>query len=209
MIKRGCTPVFVHFHSFPFTNKESQEKAKQITKLLADYQLRSKIYLVPFAEIQRHIMVETPLETRVILYRRYMLRLAERIAQRERARVLVVNDDLTANETVIGALRDAQLDVWSTQDSVVAWQWVNGEQFDLIVLSMEMPVLNGFELCKRLRMVRGYEKTPVIFVSSRDDVDSRARSSLTGADDLVAKPFLPQELAAKVVMHLVRRQMLA
>ena len=125
------------------------------------------------------------------------------------ARVLVVNDDLMANETVVGALREAQLDVWSTQDSVVAWQWINGEQFDLVVLNMEMPVLNGFELCKRLRMVRGYEKTPVIFVSSRDDVDSRARSTLSGANDMIAKPFLPQELAAKVVMQLVRRQMLA
>src|SRR5207253_620083 len=85
MIKRGCTPVFVHFHSFPYTNKESQEKAKQVAKLLSEYQLRSKIYLVPFAEVQRHIMVDTPLDTRVILYRRYMLRLAERIAQHERA----------------------------------------------------------------------------------------------------------------------------
>jgi tRNA uracil 4-sulfurtransferase len=102
MIKRGCTPVFVHFHSFPFTNKESQEKAKQIAKLLGDYQLRSKIYLVPFAEVQRHIMVDTPLETRVILYRRYMLRLAERIARQERARVLVTGDSVgqVASQTI-------------------------------------------------------------------------------------------------------------
>jgi tRNA uracil 4-sulfurtransferase len=102
MIKRGCTPVFVHFHSFPYTNKESQEKAKQIAKLLAGYQLRSKIYLVPFADIQRHIMVDTPVETRVILYRRYMLRLAEQIARRERARVLVTGDSVgqVASQTI-------------------------------------------------------------------------------------------------------------
>jgi tRNA uracil 4-sulfurtransferase len=102
MIKRGCTPVFVHFHSFPYTNKESQEKAKQIARLLTDYQLRSKIYLVPFAEVQRHIMVETPLETRVILYRRYMLRLAQRIAEREHARVLVTGDSVgqVASQTI-------------------------------------------------------------------------------------------------------------
>jgi len=102
MIKRGCTPVFVHFHSFPYTNRESQEKVKQIAKLLAEYQLRSKVYLVPFAEVQRHIMVDTPLETRVILYRRYMLRLAERIAQREKARVLVTGDSVgqVASQTI-------------------------------------------------------------------------------------------------------------
>ena len=102
MIKRGCTPVFVHFHSFPYTNKESQEKAKQIAQLLSNYSLRSKIYLVPFADIQRHIMVDTPLDTRVILYRRYMLRLAEQIAQREKARVLVTGDSVgqVASQTI-------------------------------------------------------------------------------------------------------------
>jgi thiamine biosynthesis protein ThiI len=102
MIKRGCTPIFVHFHSFPYTNKESQEKAKQIARLLAHYALRAKIYLVPFADVQRHIMVDTPLETRVILYRRYMLRLAEQIAHREKARVLVTGDSVgqVASQTI-------------------------------------------------------------------------------------------------------------
>jgi thiamine biosynthesis protein ThiI len=102
IIKRGCTAVFVHFHSFPYTNKESQEKAKQISQLLSHYQLRSKIYLVPFAEIQRHIMVDTPAETRVVLYRRFMLRLAEAIAHQEKARVLVTGDSVgqVASQTI-------------------------------------------------------------------------------------------------------------
>jgi tRNA uracil 4-sulfurtransferase len=102
MIKRGCTPVFVHFHSFPYTNKESQEKAKQIVKVLSNYALRAKIYMVPFAEVQRHIMVDTPLDTRVILYRRYMLRLAEQIAIREKARLLVTGDSVgqVASQTI-------------------------------------------------------------------------------------------------------------
>ena len=102
MIKRGCTAVFVHFHSFPYTNKESQEKAKQIVQLLCHYALQAKIYLVPFAEVQRHIMVDTPLDTRVILYRRYMLRLAEQIARREKARVLVTGDSVgqVASQTI-------------------------------------------------------------------------------------------------------------
>jgi thiamine biosynthesis protein ThiI len=102
MVKRGCTPIFVHFHSFPYTNAESQEKAKQLARLLSQYALRSKIYLVPFAEVQRHIMVDTPIETRVILYRRYMMRLAEQIALREKARVLVTGDSVgqVASQTI-------------------------------------------------------------------------------------------------------------
>jgi thiamine biosynthesis protein ThiI len=102
MIKRGCTAVYVHFHSFPYTNKESQEKARQIVKLLCSYALRSKIYLVPFAEIQKRIMVDTPPETRVILYRRYMMRIAEQIARHEKARVLVTGDSVgqVASQTI-------------------------------------------------------------------------------------------------------------
>lgn len=92
--RRGSTAVFVHFHSAPHTNRESQAKAIRIAGLLAGYQLRSRIHLVPFVEIQKRIMVETPIDTRVILYRRFMLRLAERIAIREKARVLVTGDSL-------------------------------------------------------------------------------------------------------------------
>ena len=102
MMKRGCTAIFVHFHSFPYTTKESQEKAKQLALLLSQYQLRARLYLVPFAEIQRQIMVETPAETRVILYRRYMMRIAEKIAWREKARVLVTGDSVgqVASQTI-------------------------------------------------------------------------------------------------------------
>jgi DNA-binding response OmpR family regulator len=125
------------------------------------------------------------------------------------ARVLVVNDELRGNGIVIDSLHQAQIDVCSTDDSLAAWQWIHREHFDLVLLDIEKPVLNGFELCKRLRMVPGNETTPVIIVSSNDNVDNRARSTLSGAADLIAKPFLPQELAARVVMNLVRKQMLA
>ena len=102
MIKRGCTAIFVHFHSFPYTNKESQEKARLLALRLSQFQLRAKLYLIPFADVQRHIMVETPAETRVILYRRYMMRLAEKIAWREKARVLVTGDSVgqVASQTI-------------------------------------------------------------------------------------------------------------
>ena len=123
--------------------------------------------------------------------------------------VLVVDDDALSNRLVVSALRQAQLNPHSTEDPVVAWQWANQEQFDLILMDIEMPVLNGFELCKRLRSVPGYEHTPVIFVTVHSDFESRAKSSLSGGDDLIAKPILPMELAAKVVMHLLKRQMLA
>ena len=94
IMRRGCTAVFVHFHSAPQTSRESQDKALEVASLLANYQLRSRVHMVPFLDIQKRIMVETPLETRVILYRRFMMRIAERIAHREKARALVTGDSL-------------------------------------------------------------------------------------------------------------------
>jgi len=122
-------------------------------------------------------------------------------------KVLVVDDDPLCNRLVVSALSDAQLEPRSTEDPVVAWQLVNTEHFDLILLDVEMPNINGFDLCKRLRSVPGYEHTPVIFVTIHTDFETRARSSLSGGDDLIAKPILPMELAAKVVMHLLKRQL--
>ncbi len=124
-------------------------------------------------------------------------------------RVLVVDDDPVCSRLVVSALSDAQLEPQSTEDPVVAWQMANSEHFDLILLDIEMPTLDGFELCKRLRTIPGYEHTPVIFVTVHTDFQTRAKSSLSGGDDLIAKPVLPMELAAKVVMHLLKRQVLA
>ena len=120
--------------------------------------------------------------------------------------VLLVEDDPVSNHLAVAALRQAQLNPRSTEDPLVAWQWVHQERFDLVLLDIEMPGLDGFQLCERLRRVPGYEKTPVIFVTIHSDFESRAKSSLSGGDDLIAKPILPMELAAKVVMHLLKSQ---
>lgn len=94
MMRRGCRVIFVHFHSFPHTTPESQEKVRDLVRLLSRYQHRSRLYLIPFAEAQRRIVAMTPPETRVILYRRLMLRAAERVARRERAQALVTGDSI-------------------------------------------------------------------------------------------------------------------
>ena len=94
VMKRGCRAVFVHFHSFPHTTLDAQEKVRQIVRILARHQGESDLYLVPFAEAQRQIVAMTPPETRVVLYRRLMLRLAERIARERAALALVTGDSI-------------------------------------------------------------------------------------------------------------------
>ena len=94
LMRRGCRVLYVHFHSFPHTNLESQEKVRRILRILSRYQLDSQLHLVPFAEVQREIVAYAPPNLRVILYRRFMVRIAESLAQREKAGALITGDSL-------------------------------------------------------------------------------------------------------------------
>jgi thiamine biosynthesis protein ThiI len=92
MIKRGCTVTFVHFHSYPILSRASQEKARELVTLLTKWQHRSRLYLVPFGEIQQQIVMSVPGPMRVVAYRRLMLRIAERIAKARHCQALVTGD---------------------------------------------------------------------------------------------------------------------
>ena len=94
MMRRGCNVLFIHFHSFPHTTPESQEKVRRLVGILARYQLTGKLLLVPFADVQREIVAYSPPPLRVILYRRFMVRIAEALAAREKALALVTGDSL-------------------------------------------------------------------------------------------------------------------
>ena len=93
-MKRGAAVTFVHFHSVPLTTEESIDKVKQITTVLSHYQSRIHLYLVALTPIQKEIMVKTKEKYRIILYRRFMFRIAEIIARKEKARALVTGESL-------------------------------------------------------------------------------------------------------------------
>lgn len=92
MIKRGCRAHFVHFHSYPVLSRMSQDKARALVERLTRHQLRSKLFLVPFAPIQQQIVTSVPPPLRVVIYRRLMVRIAERIARDSGAQALVTGD---------------------------------------------------------------------------------------------------------------------
>ncbi len=94
LMRRGCRILFVHFHSYPHTTLESQDKVRRILRILSRYQLKSQLYMVPFADLQREIVAYAPPPLRVILYRRFMVRIAQEIARKERAAALVTGDSL-------------------------------------------------------------------------------------------------------------------
>lgn len=92
MMKRGCRVHFVHFHSYPILSRASQEKARELARVLTVHQLRSRLCLVPFGDLQQQVVVTVPPPLRVVVYRRLMLRIAERIARTWRAKGLVTGE---------------------------------------------------------------------------------------------------------------------
>ena len=94
MMKRGCKVTFVHFHGRPYLSRDSEDKVLDLAKQLTRYQLYSRLFLVPFGEIQRHIVLESLAPLRIVLYRRMMMRIADQLASKEQAWGLVTGDSL-------------------------------------------------------------------------------------------------------------------
>lgn len=94
MMKRGCRALFVHFSGRPLVSRASEEKVHDLVQTLTVHQYESRLYVVPFGEIQREIVAHAPAPFRVVLYRRLMVRIAEELARREQCWGLVTGDSL-------------------------------------------------------------------------------------------------------------------
>jgi thiamine biosynthesis protein ThiI len=93
-LKRGCSVDYVHFHSSPFTSRASQDKVRDVVARLAAWGEPSRLYLAPFAELQQVLVRDAPSRPRIVLYRRFMLRVAEALAERAGALALVTGESL-------------------------------------------------------------------------------------------------------------------
>ena len=94
MMKRGCNVEFVHFHSYPIVDTSSIEKATELAEMLTRFQYDSTLLKVPFGDVQQQIIVSTPPPYRVVLYRRFMVRIAEALARQHGAAALVTGESL-------------------------------------------------------------------------------------------------------------------
>lgn len=94
MIKRGAKAVYIHFYSYPYTDKASLEKVIELTRILAESNYQSTVYLIPFSELQQVIVAKTPSPYRVLIYRRMMSRIAEQVAAIEEAEAVVTGESL-------------------------------------------------------------------------------------------------------------------
>ena len=94
MLRKGVELVYVHFHSFPIVSRTSIYKVMQLVKLLSKYRSPSILYLVPLGEIQTYLRTRVDPRYLIILYRRFMFRIAEKIAEREKASAIVTGESL-------------------------------------------------------------------------------------------------------------------
>ncbi len=120
--------------------------------------------------------------------------------------VLVVDDDLTDDEVVVGYLRRAGFDTEHVADGVAALAAAADRRPDLVVLDLMLPGVDGFEVCRRLRTDLG--NVPVVMLTARGEENDRVLGLEVGADDYVAKPFSPRELVLRVQSVLRRVQAL-
>ena len=105
MLKRGCDLYIIHFHSYPQTSRESIENVKELERVLKEWGMRGKLFLVPLLEIQKELfkkLNENEKKYLVLLYRYFMLKIAEEKAKEIEARVLVTGDNLgqVASQTI-------------------------------------------------------------------------------------------------------------
>jgi CheY-like chemotaxis protein len=141
----------------------------------------------------------------------FMAVLFERAAAPDRlfppAEALVVDDEAISRRAITFALDKANLKSTSVEDPLKALDLVAHKKFDLVFLDVDMPNMTGFELCSKIRMLPAYAKTPVVFVTGLNDLESRANSTMSGGNDFIAKPFLFIELTVKALVHVLRSQL--
>jgi two-component system response regulator MprA len=114
----------------------------------------------------------------------------------EQARILVVDDEPAVQSALSRALALEHYDVARAADGVQALQRLGSAPFEAVILDVAMPRLDGLEVCRRLRA--GGDRTPVLMLTARGEIDDRVAGLDAGADDYLVKPFALRELLARI-----------
>lgn len=111
LVKRGVRPVCVHFHGLPKTSPESVEKVRELAKVLAHYAGKVELVLVPIVPAMQTIAKSAPNKLRIVLLRRLMMRIAEQIAEKYKAKAIITGESVgqVASQTLenLGAIAEA------------------------------------------------------------------------------------------------------
>jgi len=115
--------------------------------------------------------------------------------------ILIIEDEVAIAELEKDYLELSNFEVTIEHDGCKGAACALNEDFDLVILDLMLPNMDGFEICK---LIREKKDTPIIMVSARKDDIDKIRGLGLGADDYMTKPFSPSELVARVKAHLAR-----
>ena len=117
-------------------------------------------------------------------------------------RLLVVEDEKKLNELITKKLEKEYYGVDSCFDGEEAVRYVEGTEYDVIILDIMLPKLNGFGVIKKIRAKKN--KVPILLLTARDNIDDKVKGLDYGADDYLVKPFIFEELMARIRVLLRR-----
>ena len=121
------------------------------------------------------------------------------------SRILIVEDEVAIADLEKDYLELSGFEVEIENDGTKGLERALHEEFDLFILDLMLPGVDGFEICKKIREIKN---TPILMVSAKKDDIDKIRGLGLGADDYVTKPFSPSELVARVKAHLSRYERL-
>ena len=119
------------------------------------------------------------------------------------AKILLVEDEINIASFIERGLREFGHEVYVAYDGAAGWELTQKNDFQLLILDIIMPKMNGLQLCKQYRQRFGYH-APVIMLTARSEEYDKLTGLESGADDYVVKPFSPRELVARVKAVLAR-----
>ena len=113
-------------------------------------------------------------------------------------RILVIDDDAMNLRMAEFILKKNLYEIETANSGAEGIEKLENEKFDLVLLDIEMPVMNGFETLEKLRGMSGFETMPVIFLTASSEQQDVMKADVLGAIDYVKKPFLPDDLLQRV-----------
>lgn len=117
-------------------------------------------------------------------------------------KILVVDDVLDNIQVAMNILKEESYDLSYATSAQEALELVAFNHFDLILLDIMMPKIDGFQVCKRIKQLPHYDEVPIIFLTGRSDIDSISKGFAAGGVDYITKPFHAEELLNRVHNHL-------
>ncbi|MFH0999567.1 MAG: response regulator, partial [Bacteroidota bacterium] len=117
-------------------------------------------------------------------------------------KILIVDDNPKNMQVLAGFLTESGYELEYSLNGMQALQWVGAEDFDLILLDIMMPEMDGFEVCEKIKSSSKNNDLPIIFLTAKTDIESIKKAFQMGGVDYISKPFNGEELLSRVSTHI-------